>query len=163
MVWILDRLMKVGLLFQRWRAQLAVVMLVGFVIVSGLQLMYVATIDRDFYDRFLKAYIPRVESARGALPPEGEIGYLSDDVSPWFMQRYFVTQYVLAPLVVRPVELPALTDGYVSPDIIQTTGNRYPIILGYFSDPKALQTEMQQNNLVLVQHIDANIVILARQ
>ncbi|MBA3469186.1 MAG: hypothetical protein H0T53_06025 [Herpetosiphonaceae bacterium] len=155
--------MNVRGLFQRWRGYLALSVVIGFVLLSGLRLLYVAAVDRVFYDRLVKEYPSRLELARGLLPPEGEIGYLSDDPDSAFIKRYLLTQYELAPLVVRTVELPELGEGYISPDVIQTTGNRYPIILGYFTDPRALEAEMQQNNLALVHQIDANIVILEQR
>jgi len=63
----------------------------------------------------ISRYEARFRLVRSALPPEGMVGYVSEfPISPYdmnFAHGFYLTEYVLAPMVVVPSTAPALVIG----------------------------------------------------
>src|SRR5215216_5340124 len=68
------------------------------------------------------AYGERIEPAKALLPRDGQIGYVSDDDDSVFLKNYYLTQYFLAPLLIRNIDNKSSDKLYVSPLIAATSG-----------------------------------------
>ena len=93
-------------------------------------------------------YDQRLQALRAFLPKAGEVGFVSDtppaDVvkNPEIVKRYYMTQYALVPLVVRP-------------------GAESTLIIGNFLDPATIP--LQTAGLTLVRDFGDGLMVLRKK
>lgn len=145
---------------------LAVVMLLGFCLFSGLRTFQQAITTNP--NRLVSSHVPdyerRAQGLRPFLPPRGYVGYLGDAQSgaSVYFRDYYGLQYALAPLMFLIVgDAPADIPYTLSRDLAQ----RQPpeLIIANFRDRQALEAQIRALNLELVGRADETLVVLRRR
>jgi hypothetical protein len=122
----------------RSRAKLALHVLIALALLSQ---VYFATRNAPSHASALTSeiarYHQRFEGARRMLPPQGRVGYIGDtdnplqDASP-ARRAFYLTQYVLSPIVV-------------------SSGTEPPLVIGNFRETGSLAIRLESKGLVLIK------------
>jgi len=87
----------------------------------------------------------RFEALHKALPPHSVLGYVSDNQAsdPSYLAEYYLTQYTLAPVIVKPTSAEAL------------------VVFNYHT-PKPDEAVLRTNNLIPVQAFENGVMLCRR-
>ena len=89
------------------------------------------------------AYELRYDELKHMLPPQGVLGYLSDQPDPGLMTRdMMLTQYVLSPRII-------------------VRGKNHPVIIGDFSSQYSGSVSQAYPDLVIVKKWDTGVVLFS--